>query len=261
MKSLLLTCLAFMLLLSACGGTQQPGNQTSGSGLINWDRSPQTIVFRADTVGGENAKLFRSRNEIPLCTIYGDNRIVWTNELNNFNTQVLWDKLTDQQIQDFVSYLTLVQLIYNHDAQASLQPQGDVAPVAEVLEVFVNGREHQTDSFSDWPLDYFKTTLDTCKAISTTPVLFEPEGAWVSAQVAEFDPNVPGLLWDGQTIGLRLSELAAAGERRWITGQNLLALWNIMRTSSALTQFNEDAIAYDVALEVPGVHRSAPAAP
>jgi hypothetical protein len=257
------TCLFFLMafLLTACG-SQSPADATSsGSSVIQWDRSPQTVVFRADVVGGEDGDAFRARNEVPLCTIYGDNRIVWTNELSNFETQILWDQLSDQQIQDFVSYLTVVQRIYTYDAQADLQPPSTVKPVVETLTVFVNGRNHTTDSFSNWETDYFQTIVRTCKTVSMTPVLFEPQGAWVSAQVTDYNPNVPGLLWDGNAAGLRLADLASSGERRWITDQNLRILWNIIRTSSPLTLFNEDEVSYEVALEVPGIHRDAPPAP
>jgi hypothetical protein len=261
MKIRLFLLMAFLLMLAACG-SQSPADQaSSGNGVIQWDRSPQTIVFRADVVGGDTANTFRARNEIPLCTIYGDNRIVWTNELSNFEIQVLWDKLTDQQIQDFVSYLTVVQRIYTYDAQADLQPPSAVSPVVETLTIFVNGRTHTTDSFANWENDYFKNTVTTCKTISTTPVLFEPQGAWVSAKQVDYNSNVPSLLWDGDAAGLRLADLASSDERKWITDQNLKILWNIMRTSSPLTQFNEKETSYEVALEVPGVNREAPAAP
>jgi hypothetical protein len=259
MKICLYLLMAF--LLTACGSQTPADGVSSGSSVIQWDRGPQTIVFRADVVGGDTANTFRSRNEVPICTIYGDNRIVWTNELSNFETQVLWDQLTDQQIQDFVSYLTIVQRIYTYDAQADLQPPSAVEPVVETLTVFVNGRVHTTDSFAAWENDYFQSIIRTCKTISATPVLFEPQGAWVSAQVTEYNSNIPGLLWDGNAAGLRLADLASSGERKWITDQNLRILWNIMRTSSPLTLFNEGEATYQVALEVPGVNRDAPPAP
>ncbi len=259
MKTSLFLIMAF--LLAACGGQTPADGAASGNSVIQWDRSPQTIVFRADVVGGDTANTLRARNEVPICTIYGDNRIVWTNELSNFETQVLWDQLTDQQVQDFVSYLTIVQRIYTFDAQADLQPPSAVSPVVETLSVFVNGRPHKTDSFAAWENGYFQSIVTVCKTISTAPVLFEPQGAWVSAQVAEYNPNVPGLLWDGNAAGLKLADLASSGERKWITDQNLRILWNIIRTSSPLTLFNENEASYEVALEVPGVNRDAPPAP
>lgn len=256
-------CLFLLMtfLLAACGSQSPADGVPSGSSVIQWDRSPQTVVFQADVVGGDTANTFRARNEIPICTIYGDNRIVWTNELSNFETQVLWDQLTDQQIQDFISYLTIVQRIYTYDAQADLQPPSAVTPVVEKLTVFVNGRVHITDSFAAWDNGYFQGIVTTCKAISRTPVLFEPQGAWVSAQATNYDSNVPSLLWDGNAAGLPLADLASSGERKWITDQNLRILWNIMRTSSPLTHFSDGDVSYEVALEVPGVHRNVPPAP
>lgn len=252
--------LLLLLILAACGGDSQQAADGSNS-IIRWDRSPQTIVFRADVTSKDDAQSFRARNEVPPCTIYGDNRIVWINDLGDFQTQVLWDKLTDQQIIDFITYLTVVERIYNHDAGADLQPPSAVAPIVETLSVFVNERQHITDSFSDWEFGYFQRILDVCKTTSSAPVLFEPQGAYVAAQEVPYDSNAPTLIWDGNAAGLRLSELAASGERRWITGQNLNILWNTMRTSSPLLLFLEDNTPYQVALEVPGVTRSSPPAP
>ena len=249
-----------VFLLAACSsGSADP--QQASSEFIRWDRSPQTVVFRADVVSKDEAQSFRARNEVPPCTIYGDNRIVWLNDLGDFTTQVLWDNLTDQQISDYIQYLGIVEGIYKHDARADLQPPSDIAPVVETLSVFVNERQHVTDSFSDWELDYFQRLLNVCQTLSSSPILLEPQGAYVSAQQVEFDSNAPTLLWQGDAAGLRLADLAGSGERRWITDQNLKILWDIMRSSSPQLIFVENSTPYQVAVEVPGFTRTSPAAP
>ncbi len=251
--------LALGLVLTACGGS---GDENTGfDGVITWDRDPQTVVFRANTVGGSTDDAFLTRNDIPLCTIYGDNRIVWTNDLGDFNLQVLWDKLTDQQVQNFVSFVTVVERIYTYDARADQQPPSAVAPAYETMSVAVNGRPHTTDSFGEWEPEYFQRILETCKEISNAPVIYEPEGAWVTAQQIEYDTTRPSILWDGDAAGLKFTELAASSEARWITDSNLKILWNMIHTSSPIIQFAEGENAYEVVLEVPGVNPTAPAAP
>jgi len=254
--------LSLILMLAACngGGT---ANAVEG-GVITWDRSPETVVFRADVVGGQSGGTFLARNQIPLCTIYGDNRVVWLNELGDFDVEVLWDKVTDQQIIDYISYLTISQRIFTYDAGADLQPPGDDSPVYEVLSINVSGRAFQTDSFSseDWPLDYFQNIVDTCKQVSRAPVLFDPEGAWLTVRTVDYDSTRPLQVWDGGASGLDFGELAQNSDPTWLTGPNLKVLWNMVRTSSPNVLFTDlDGNAFEVVLEVPGVHPTAPPAP
>ena len=254
------------LALAACegGGDDTSSQSFSSNSIIQWDRSPDTVVFRTEVVGGDQADTFLARNDIPLCTIYGDNRVVWTNDLGDFDTQVLWDKVTDQQIQDFVSYLTVSQQIYNYDAQAAVQPPEQVQPVREVITVNVNGRVHQTDSFSskEWPPDYFEKIVDFCKQVSQAPVLYEPTGAWLSVQSVPYDSMRPLQVWDSEASGLSLADEAQRTEPTWLTGTNLPVLWHIIRTSSPRLMFSDmDGNAFEVVLEVPGIHPNSPPAP
>ncbi len=250
-----------VLLLAACGSDAPAGGTGSGGEIINWDRDPRTVVFRADVIGGSGSREFLARNDLPLCTVYGDNRVVWLNDLGDFNVQVLWDKVTDEQIRNFVSYLTVVERIYTTEGQAAQQVPGETAPVYEQLSLFVNGREHTTDAFAGWDDEYFMRLVETCRTISVTPVLYEPAEGWVSAREIPYDPNRASLLWDGTAAGLRLGELAASGEPRWVRGNNAAILWNLVHTSSPMIQFIEGEQAYEVVLEVPGIHPAAPPAP
>ncbi len=260
-----LLSLLILLVLAACEGSPEEASDSFASNsIIQWDRSPQTVVFRTEVVGGDNADSFLARNEVPLCTIYGDNRVIWTNDLGDFNTQVLWDQVTDQQVQDFVSYLTVAQQIFNYDAGMPLQPPGDVQPVHEVITINVNGRIHQTDSFSssEWPLDYFENVVEFCKQVSRAPVLYEPTGAWLSVQSVPYDSVRPLQVWNSAASGLNLAEVAQRTDPLWLTGDNLRILWNIIRTSSPQILFvDEEGSAYEIVLEVPGIHPNAPPAP
>lgn len=252
--------IALILLLAACEGDASTGGESGG--VISWDRSPQTVVFKADVVGGGTENEFLVRNELPLCAVYGDNRVVWTNDLGDFNVQVLWDQVRDDQIENFVNYLTVVERIYTHDAQAAQQPPSGIAPTYERLSLSVNGRDHVTDAFSDWEYGYFERVVDVCKTISDSPVLYEPAGgAWVNVRAVPYDTSRPTILWDGDAAGLRLSEVAAGDEPRWITDDNVKLLWNFLHTSSPIILFIENEQAYEVALEVPGIQPDAPPAP
>ncbi len=249
------------LLLAACGGGGGNGQAAVSEGSsIDWDRSPSTVVFRADVVGGDQNP-FITRSEIPACTIYGDGHLVWTNELSMVNIQVLEDHLTDDVIRGFVNFLALQQQIYRYAAKADLQPPSAVAPVVETLTLFVNNVNHVTDAFAGWDHNYYQVIVDSCAALSTAPVLYAPTAGWVSATVVDYDSNAVSILWDGNAAGLKLADLAASGERKWVTDRNIGVIWNILRTSPPNTQFAEDDARYIVSLEVPNITRDAPQAP
>lgn len=260
--------LALMIVLLALSACQSNAGDASGAlpdnNAIQWDRSPSTIVFRADVTGGSSAGTLLARNDVPACTVYGDNRVVWLNQAGPYETQVLWDQVSDQAIRDFVSYLTINERFFEYEAQADVQPASSVTPVIETLMLFVSGEEHQSDAFSGWEGDYFPRILTKCQTISGAPVLYEPSAAWLSVETIPTDQhdtsayNVP---WDAAASGLSLAEVAASGERRWISDRNVGVLWNLIRNSVSNMRFTEGDTQYYVALEVPGVTRESPPAP
>ena len=257
------TLISLLLLLAACdSGAGIGANAVNNNDVIQWERSPETVVFRAQIVGGEES--FLARNEIPPCTVYGDNRVVWLNELGDYDVQVLWDSVTDQQIRDFISFLTISQRVFTYDAGADLQPPSSITPVMERIEINVNDRQHVTDSFSreEWPGNYFAETVEFCKQISRAPVLFEPTGAWLTVRSVPYDSTRPMLVWDGEAAGLDFNEVAQNTEPTWLTDRNMRVLWNMIRSSSPSTLFTDlVGNAFEVVLEVPGVNPTAPPAP
>lgn len=255
----------FALVLASCqalGGGDSPNQPVQpGSGsAVQWDRSPSNVVFRAEIVGGDNADAFHTRSEIPDCTIYGDGQVVWTTGGGD-QGQVLFDRLSDDQIQRFVEQLTLARGIYNYEAGAEPELFSDVEPVVEQLTLSVNNRTHITDSMGGWDFEFYQVILNQCRDLGQTPTIFEPEGAWVSAIATEYTTTLPTVSWSASGSGVDLAELAASGERQWVTGRIARALWVLLRDSSPDLQFNQATGTYQIALEIPNVTRDAPDAP
>lgn len=264
MMKRLLTGLGILLLtLTACGGGGNNTNNTSDSSQTNpidWDRDPKTIVFRADVTGG-NSDPFYSLGEIPPCTIYGDNHIVWLNELDVNNVQVLEDRLTDDQVREFVSFVALNKQLYNYTAKADTIPLTDPIPVVETLTLFVNKVNHKTDAFGGWDSEYYLDILTHCTQVSRSPVIYVPNGIWLSARATEYDSDAPRQPWDAKANNLSLKELAASGQPKWITDRNVSVFWNFSLTSPKNIQFIEDNEEYNVAIQVPNISRESPPPP
>jgi len=223
--------------------------------IIDWQRDPNTILFRADVTGGDQDAL-TALNDVPRCTIYGDNRVVWVNELGGFSIEVLQDRLPDPTITRFVGYLTVSEQIYTYNTKVRT-PVPDAQPVIESIALAVNGVTHLTDSDSGWDQNWFGRVVDACAALSTAPILFAPEGGWLIAVETPYDINAPASGWDG----VRLADAAAAREPVWITGEGATLLWDTIHRSPSNLMLVEDGVYYRVALQVPGVSRNAPPAP
>lgn len=263
-----------VLVLAACqalggGGGDEGGDEGSGEvfvdgQLVQWERDPYTVIFRAEVVGGTQEDLGESydRNQIPDCTIYGDNRIVYTVFAGDNTSQVLEDRLTDGIISRFVEDLAVAYRIYTYDARAELQPPGDLRPVVEQLTLNVNGNLHVTDVLSDWEYSYYEEILERCRGLSEAPAIVAPQGAWVSAQAVEFDTAFTSIIWEGDAEGsVNFATLAESGEREWITGNLVTILWEAIRNNPPTLIFEQAEGAYRVALEIPGVTREAPPPP
>lgn len=259
----LLRTLWFLLMMAVIAGcrTTQPASAPTPAqrqGIVQWDRSPSTIIFRADVVGGPDQ--FTRLGEVPLCTIYGDNRVVWVNELDAFHVEILYDTLSDATIESFIAYLTVQERIYTHQALASEEAPQDSAPVVETVTINVNQQEHTADAFSGWDSDWFSRVLRSCQQLSQTPILFLPDALWLSVVEVGYTIAAPVAEWNAAETGLSLAEIASGTQPRWITGPGVRILWDYVNTLPSSLLLSENGHYYQVALQVPGISRTSPPA-
>lgn len=259
----LLVLLSLLFLLAACQNT--PSDITVGGQdqpVIQWNRDPYQVVFRAEVVGGDNTDALYRLNDVPPCTVYGDGRIVWLQESSGTGiTQVLFDYLSDDLLMDFIWTIAIEGKIYDYGEGFSLEIPSSEVPVYERLTVEVNDRRHVTDAFAEWPDRYYTDILEHCRTIAPTPRVFEPDAAWLSVQAVEYDASIPSVIWEADASGLSMNEISGSQEKRWIEGNNVRVLWRVLRENSPDIQFNENENYYQLALQVPGVTLDAPPAP
>lgn len=253
--------LPILILMAGCRTAEPSLNPPAAQNqrVIQWDRSPDNIIFQADVAGGPDT--ITRLSEIPLCTIYGDNRVVWTNELDAFNVQTLYDFVSDETIDSFITYLTVQERIYTFEAFAAEQTTPEVVPIVETVLINVNQRLHTADAFSGWDADWFARVLRSCQRLSQTPILFEPDGAWLTVATAPYNTEAPIIVWNPQDTGLSFADALASSQPRWITGSNVLPLWNALNTLPSALLFSENNQYYQVAVQVPGITRNAPPRP
>lgn len=253
----LLVCLG--LALNACQGDPTSSSAQDPPNVIQWDRDPLNVVFRADIVGGQRDP-FLMRNDIPLCTIYGDGRVVWTVDGPSGTLRVLFDFLSDQSIIGFISDLTVRYRIYTYEERYPLQIPSASTPTYEQLIVNVNGRRHVTDAYADWEVGYFDAILTQCRELGRTPRQFIPQGIWLSVQPTRPDPFFPTIYWDSANAGVDLGALAD-GSQRWVEGNLARILWeNVIQIGSGV-QFMDNSDTYALAVQAPGVMRDSAPSP
>jgi len=260
--------LGITLLVSACSAlagdsgnadtAQTTTNTNDETALVRWDRDPLAIVFRADVFGGEGAGAFYEFNRVPLCTIYGDGRLVWLSP----DDEVLFDFLTDQQIIDFVTYLTLDERFYTFEGGFdTLLPSVEV-PVTDILTLNVNEIEYSTDSFGNWTEGYFDRVTEACMMLSAEPRRFRPSEGWLRVEPSEFRENIAALPWEVEATGLSLldvleSELGMV----WLENNLVLPIWTAVRDNNGQVLFSEDGDDYLIVFHVPGVTLDSPPPP
>lgn len=255
------------LVLVACGG-DEGDTSTSQSGdsplnVIQWTKDPLSVVFRADIVGG-NPDPIEVALRVPECTIYGDGRVVWIVQGNEGNFNVLFDFLSDETIQEFVSWLAIDQKIYSFEEGYKNELPQRAIPIYRQLYINVSGLVHITDDFAQWEdSQYYENILARCQSLSRTPRRFQPEGAWV---LSEFVTDVrfvsyPIVYWDAEAAGFSFSIMAVDNSPQWVEGNTIRVVWQYLIETPGTVLFEDALGRYRVAIQVPGVTLNAPPAP
>ncbi|MDX2077118.1 MAG: hypothetical protein SFZ02_11850 [bacterium] len=254
-------------LLTACqsivgdtGATATPAPTPEPNMVIQWERDPSYIVFRADVSPDPNTDPFFLGGEVPFCTIYGDGTVVWSQETGSGGVKVLFGPLDDERIRRFVEWLTIYKEIYRYETELDIQ-MNSVTPVVETLYLNVNGIAHNSDAFGGWPTNYFAEILTACQELTPQPQEYEPQGAWLSVREAPFNNNANSVLWEPTVTGLDLKAVADSGQPQWITGQGLRLLWIYLQRSTPDLQFGQLDGNFVVILQIPNITRLHPAPP
>ncbi|MDX2161124.1 MAG: hypothetical protein SF162_07360 [bacterium] len=259
--------IAILLLITACQSAPPPPTAIPlnaavavNNTLIQWVRSPEAILFQADVTAGNRDTTLVGKRDVPLCTVYGDNRVVWVNELGPFNIEVLYDRIEDNVIGTFIAYLTVNERIYTYQRPDNM-PEIDETAVVETIAINVNGVQHRADGFSGWDSEWFPRVLAACRSLSQSPVLFEPNGGWLTVENAPYDPLSPALTWNPAETGLDLAALAAQAEPSWVANAQAVTVWRLQNTQPPRFLLQQGDAYFAIALQVPGISRTAPPPP
>ncbi len=253
---LILMCAA---LLAACRSAPPQPVQTAtvSEGMIVWTRDPAYVVFRTEVVGGLSP--FAALGDVPGCTIYGDNRLVWEDDSNS-DALVLEARVSDDAIRGFIARMTVDERLYTYqERQPTLAAAGEAVPAIGRITIAVNDVIHRADDLSGWDVRYFERVQSACRALGTSPVLVVPQAGWLHVQRAEYASQYPLVIWDSARTGIALAAYTDAPG--WVSGAGVAELWRHMRALGANALYQDGEGVFRAVLQVPGVTRSAPPAP
>jgi hypothetical protein len=254
---LLILMVVLILALAACKRDKSSPANTGASGsdlgLFDWERDPNTIVVRLDSLSDQESPAF-ILNSIPPCTLWGDGRVVWTT-LNATGAQDVLEARVDE-----AAVRAFLEAIINrgfYDWQDELVPPSTANPIVQSITVYLYGEVRTVRRFSSWPLDGYVQILESCRALSAQPVLVMPTAGWISAYVVPRDTMAPNWYWPDDAP-FTLKELAENGESRWLEGDLATNVWLSTREDRGDIQVIErDGSAYQIAMAVPGYSRDA----
>ena len=256
-----------IVILAACGGGDDDDTPEVDGGdggvvtddtladVIQWDEDPDHIVFRAEfSVPDSELDRYR-RAEVPLCTIYGDGRVVWTVDAEDPAENVIFGPVDPLRIRRFIDDITVLYRIFTFSEEAPFQSFSEI-PDAYRLIIGVNGETHVADDYGGVNEQNFMDILERCRSLSPRPQIFLPDGVWVWAEATTYDNSEGSVLWDEEVTGVDLGEISMSGEAQWVTGRVARILWNFrQRSESTGLQYAQDSNAYTVTLEIPQITR------
>lgn len=250
-----------LLLLTACGGdsddNKNDGNSsnTDNLGLFEWDRSADTVILRMDDQAAYEPQAYFD-NDIPICTLWGDGRLVWVNLLAG-RSEVLESRLTDDQIRSLIE--TVIRTGF-YDWENDIVPPGTDSPILQSLTLSLYESSRTVERYSPWPANGFESLRQTCTNLTETRALVVPTGGWMKAYEVEIDPTAKVIPWP-RTAPFTLEELASSGTPRWIESPWAEFVWTNITRELGVVQVREGGKAYLISLQVPGISRDAPPAP
>lgn len=254
-----LFALVGMMLLSACEDEADEPEQPQST-LFEWNRSPDTIIFRMDQIV-PSASPIETRNAIPVCTLWGDGRLVLLTEGDN--EEVVTEAfLSEDQMRSFIEDVIGTGFYGWED---DLISPNIAHPVRESIVLNLYSEVRKVERFSDWPADGFARLLDLCNSVSQQRQVVIPEGGWLTAYNVPVDNRMPNVNWAWRSeVVESLFELAADGNPVWIEGPLVEVIWSLIRQDGRI-QFREihdgQLYAYRVTLTVPNVSRDSLPAP
>lgn len=227
--------------------------------VLAWNTAANAVIFRMDRQI-TNDTPYGDLNRVPLCTIYGDGRIVWVNPLQPAGEEVLEALIDDTQFRTFLEYVIRDMKFYDIPDYASMELPPTQRANVETITLAISDQVTTKRNYRAWPLDVYSTLLGKCMTLSNAPVRVEPAAGWVTVYPGPENTGMPFIDWP-PTAPFKMADAANAKQAMWVTDAAFRMLWQAQRETQGNIIWRENGANYQVALQVPLVSRDSPPAP
>jgi hypothetical protein len=251
------------VMIAACNTSTPPAPSTPQTNnaipVLAWNTAPNAVIFRLDRQI-INDTPYSDLNRVPLCTLYGDGRVVWVNPLQPSGEEVLEALIDDVQFRTFLEYLIRDMKFYDIPDYASFELPPTERANVDTITLALSDQVTTKRNYRAWPLDVYPTLLEKCRTLSDAPVRVEPSAGWVTVYKGPENTGMPFIDWPS-TAPFKMADAVAGNQAMWLTDVPFRMLWQTQRETQGNIVWREDGINYQVALQVPLVSRDSPPAP
>jgi hypothetical protein len=252
-----LVLVLLIIFLAACDrNDDNQDDAEEGLGPLDWDRNAQNIILRVDESFTQSPPAVLA-NEIPACTVWGDGRAIWVNRLPD-SKEIREGRLDDDAMRELIQFVVFSGF-YDWESDFLIPEMSN--PMVQSITLNLYAENRTVTRYSSWPVDGYQRILETCQQAVTTPALFEPAGAWVSAYDSALSEGTGSWRWLPDSAGFRLSEVTNGQAPRWVTGEILRLIWANTVLPRLVPRVVDGDAAYELAVRVPNITRDAPPPP
>jgi hypothetical protein len=264
MRKITLVAILLIMLLAGCQTGEPSPEPTRPFVDVDWNKAPEAVIVRVDDVVYQPESRVHL-SEIPLCTVYGDGRVIWLSTSEQVNNQALEGTISEEEMLAFINFV-IEQGFYSWitDQEDPMIPT-DFDPRIPYVEMNLIQDQRRTHPDTGQQSDVavseegYEAIIQRCMNLIADPVLVWPRGGWLHVYPANEAYNPARALWRGGE-SVRLADAAASGGPVWIEGDLARDVWNTIHDSGNFV-YIEDARPYFVAMQVPGVTRDSPPPP
>lgn len=235
-----------LALLAGCGG---PGPD------LAYPAEADHLLAEADTAGGFVPTAY-AENHIPAFRLYGDGRVVWTND-EGPQMNVWEGRLSQEKVQDLLAWMA-DEGYFRMDGFYTVEDPPTDLPT-QCLRVYLADQDKSVCEYFDGAPEAFHKIYDLLRsgAGATGVAAYEPQIGWVTAEPLSWESGVGPVAWP-EVLSPALSAMAGGV---WVDGPALDFLWRNRLEQGPLVVLEELGDRYQVILQIPGLMPTAPSPP
>jgi hypothetical protein len=231
-------------------------SSTANPVAIGWNEDPTALIISATYCCGFTTQLV-PLNYVADASVWGDGRIVWVDPSQVGTTrQVLEGKLTPEQLQAFLQKAAEAGFFSWEDRYADEN-------IADIPDQCLSIRlESQTKQVCEYgqgaPAAFHQLYDELASGADATGTAYVPEKAYLQALKIEGEtaPTTPvDAVWSAETMGFSLEE---ATQGRWLEGETLAQVWEIVNANWARMIIQEGDAYYQLSIQVPDISLTPP---